>query len=545
LEQENGALGPLRPKARREASCKLRIRVADHHRETKIPPHPNNGDEERYAKENYYANYSKGLPHNQHGEVEREAYQKLLRALESGRPEDFERLPAGVSENFVKFTDPQAGLAYDLEGIDSHQLYLRPSHAFHSAEIIAEIAENYWLALCRDVAFADYDTDPTVNAAAKDLNRFSSFEGPSDPATGQVSSKTVFRGNLPGDLAGPYLSQFFIRDIPYGPLLIPGTIAFALPDGTDYLTDESEYLAYENGTSPSIAPQPITPHHIRSGRDLGSYVHIDELYEEYLNACLLLIAPKSRGGLAAPIGPGNPYAVSKTQTGFGTLGEPNYKALVAEVSTRALKAVWFQKWFVHRRLRPEEFGGRLHWHFGRDRKYDFHPKELAKLRDGVLDRPEIQKANYFLPMAFPEGCPTHPSYGQGHATVAGACVTVLKALFQEDVTFSELGIPVLQPKSDGSGLEAYTGSDAGDLTVGGELNKLASNVGMARDFAGVHWRSDYRESVTLGEEVALYFLSDYIQTYNEDVFFELTRFDGTKVKIEKGSLFRSAAGGKG
>ncbi len=33
---------------------------------------------------------------------------------------------------------------------------------------------------------------------------------------------------------------------------------------------------------------------------------------------------------------------------------------------------------------------------------------------------------YFLPMAFTAGSLTHPAYGAGHATVAGACVTVLR-----------------------------------------------------------------------------------------------------------------------
>ena len=37
--------------------------------------------------------------------------------------------------------------------------------------------------------------------------------------------------------------------------------------------------------------------------------------------------------------------------------------------------------------------------------------------------------HYLLSMAFPEGSPMHPCYGAGHATVAGACVTVLKAFF--------------------------------------------------------------------------------------------------------------------
>ncbi len=216
---KSGALGPLSPDARRRASYQLRTGIADHYRKHSIPPHQNNGDERKYQKKNYYANYSKGLPHDKNGEVEPEAYRALLDALESGRPEDFEAIPAGVSENFVKLTDPQSGLAYDLEGIDSHQLATPPCAPFNSAETIAEIAENYWLALCRDIPFVDYDSDATVDAAAKDMNNFSSFPGPRDPASGQVTSKTLFRGTLPGDLAGPYLSQFFIHDVPYGPLI--------------------------------------------------------------------------------------------------------------------------------------------------------------------------------------------------------------------------------------------------------------------------------------------------------------------------------------
>lgn len=52
----------------------------------------------------------------------------------------------------------------------------------------------------------------------------------------------------------------------------------------------------------------------------------------------------------------------KLDDAFGTFGGPHILSLVTEVATRALKAVWFQKWYVHRRLRPEEFGGRVHYH---------------------------------------------------------------------------------------------------------------------------------------------------------------------------------------
>jgi hypothetical protein len=40
-------------------------------------------------------------------------------------------------------------------------------------------------------------------------------------------------------------------------------------------------------------------------------------------------------------------------------------------------------------------------------------------------------------------------------------------------------------------------------TVGGELNKLAANVALGRDTAGVHWRSDGVEGLNLGEGVAV------------------------------------------
>ncbi|MBV9083067.1 MAG: hypothetical protein JOZ62_10350 [Acidobacteriaceae bacterium] len=531
-----GALGSLSGEARREESFRIRNRCAEYYKRHEIPAHLNNGDEERYSNDNFYASYSKGLPHNERGEVVSDAYLQYLNILNSGAPHAFEQLPTGTPPaNFVRFTDPQSGLAYDLEGIDSHQLAMPPCYEFRSAGEMAEIAENYWLAVCRDIPFNDYDSDSTTAAAAADLNQFAAFDGPRD-ANGQVTTKTLFRGLTPGDLAGPWLSQFLVWDIPYGAQKVPAAIAYGLPANTNYMTDEASYIAVQNGVKPSIVPQPMTPVHIHRGRDLANYVHIDELFQAYLNACLLLITPKNRGGFAAPLSDGNPYKTSKTQAGFGTLGEPNFKTLVAEVATRALKAVWFEKWFVHRRLRPEAFGARLHWNLVGGIPYEFDDAGLTAMRNGVLNRPEIQQAGYFLPMAFPEGCPTHPSYGAGHATVAGACVTVLKAIFAENTTFGQFGIKPLQPKRDGSGTEEYQGGDAESLNVGGELNKLAANVALARNFAGVHWRSDYTESIKLGEMVATYFLHDTVQTYNEDVYFSFTRFDGKKVKISKGHI---------
>ena len=85
------------------------------------------------------------------------------------------------------------------------------------------------------------------------------------------------------------------------------------------------------------------------------------------------------------------------------------------------------------------------------------------------------------------------------------------------------------PSADGLTLVPYTGPDADRLTVGGELNKLAANVAMGRNFGGIHWRTDYVSSIFLGEELAIRMLMDLKLTYNEDFDgFTFTKFDGTQ-----------------
>jgi hypothetical protein len=61
--------------------------------------------------------------------------------------------------------------------------------------------------------------------------------------------------------------------------------------------------------------------------------------------------------------------------------------------------------------------------------------------------------SYLLPMAYPEGCPTHPSYPAAHAVIAGACVTVLKAFFDEAFVIPN---PV-EASDDGLSLVPYSG----------------------------------------------------------------------------------------
>jgi hypothetical protein len=135
-------------------------------------------------------------------------------------------------------------------------------------------------------------------------------------------------------------------------------------------------------------------------------------------------------------------------------------------------------------------------------------------------------------MAFPEGSPMHPSYGAGHGTVAGACVTILKAWFDHGwiLAHKENAI-AYEPLADGCALNPVSATLSEPLTVEGELNKLAANIAIGRNWAGVHYYSDYFESYRLGEQVAIGLLEEQKLTYGENFSLTVPLFDGTTVRI--------------
>jgi len=508
---------PVFGATRSSQAFKVRQSTAVFNHQIQSPLHPANGDEDLYPSR--IASYSKGLPHNNLGEVNSNAYGALLRALTSRDPADFENIPLGCPDpaRQMKLVNPQAGIAFVLQGTDSHAMAIPPAPRFSSAEEAGEMVENYWMALLRDVSFTDYDSNAAAHAAAADLSHVSDFRGPR--AGGQVTPGTLFRGMTPGDLKGPYISQFLLQTAPFGANEVVQRMRTYLP-GSDFMTTAADWLSVQNGCAPTGAPPfDSVPRHIRNGRDLGEWVHVDVLFQAYFHAMLILA---SQG---APLNPGNPYNSSQTQTGFGSFGQPHLAAATAEVAPSALKAVWYQKWFVHRRLRPEAFAGRVHHRLTGAANYPIHSDALNS--QGLAAVLSLY-GTAFLPMGFAEGSPLHPAYGAGHATVAGACVTILKALFDESHPMSN---PVV-PNADGTSLVPYTGLDAGQLTVGGELNKLASNVAIGRDIAGVHWRTDATESLRLGEALAISILRDQRGTYNESFAgFTFTKFDGAPVTV--------------
>lgn len=67
--------------------------------------------------------------------------------------------------------------------------------------------------------------------------------------------------------------------------------------------------------------------------------------------------------------------------------------------------------------------------------------------------------------------------------------------------------------------------------MGNELNKLAANVSQGRNALGFHYRTDYWESLKLGEAIALGVRQENKACYNEGGSFSPTKFDGTPVTI--------------
>jgi len=357
---------------------------------------------------------------------------------------------------------------------------------------------------------------------------------------------------------------------------------------------------------------PMPRRFINTPRDLATYVRFDQLYQAYLNACLFML-DSGQFNTQQPVkdsadnsfGPGLPDRTAQDyRQAFATFGGPHILSLVTEIATRCLKAVRRQKYNYHRRARPERLGALLTLQAGavpaaaselssdaqtalgdmRTRLHsilslvNLHNKSRRADTSLRADRPnradntsftsrshadphlmndsdELDPAgwdddkNFLLAMAFAEGSPMHPSYGAGHATVAGGCVTMLKAFFNtvdtdNDDTANKTGKPVQWPTnlpvvkveegSDGQQLRDIKSEFTSDpITISGELNKLAANISIGRDMAGVHFYTDYYESLRMGERITTGTLREHLSQIDEPAEFDFHSFDGDHVHLQK------------
>lgn len=577
--------------------------------------------------------FHKTLPHNVFGEVDPDAFAAFVSATR-GDGREFAQVPQGAARPDTNgrpcaatFTNPQAGLAADRLTHHASSYRMPPAPRVASWTAAAEMVELYWMAAMRDVDLCSTTGSTpvgnyTVDDAVEEINEwFHKAQDEDSDTDGFIlgtdvpgsranfepfTARTLFRLGFYGDEVGPLVSQFFLRPATFGTQQIDQRQR-PYKAGKDYLTEFPDWLLAQNsGCDAAGQSYPKSnedgpnryetcERYISTMRDLARFVNKDALHQAYFNAALTLLS----GGALWPLG--NPYhnlhngivqgPLADREAGFGVLGGPHILALVSEVATRALKVVWRQKWQEHLRLRPEAYGGLVHVENIGVELSDSGNKEkrayglaagIAGTKVAGLIRDRYN--SLLLPMAFTAGSPTHPAYGAGHATVAGACVTILKACFLTFTTDIHGNDHIVrfdtlkerqEPYGPGGQITCWCTTDekcpdaqpagkkapAGEtpavkidnrtpleqgselLTIEGELNKLAQNVAMGRSMGGVHWRTDNTRSLMLGEALAAEILAHIATDVNERPSFTFRTFsrgdDGNpkKVLIQSGRIF--------
>jgi len=524
------AIGPLTPGERASAAYNLRMQAADTNFNEPVPPHPRNNDESEFA--NQINSYTKGLPHDANGVVNPAAYQSLIDALASGNPADFDAIIMSPQHQ-LGLRNPQAAYGYFMEGKDPQSFTMPAAPAFDSAWQASDAIEVMWQAITRDVPFINYATDPLIASAVEDMNHMSDYRGPVDAVTNEVTSQTLFRGVGQGETTGPYISQFLLLPIPYGATTVEQL--YEIPEAdyriNNFLTNYSEWLAIQNGVRATKQQAKLKPRYLFSGRALAQYVLKDFVYQSYLGATRII-----RGYGSSAYDPNDPYKGKSAEARSPLFGNNHAADFIGRIAMGSQNVAWFQKWLVHRRARPEVFFGRVHDHLTKaEISYPIHEDVLNSSALQIMFNMNAETNNgegtYLLATATPDGSPLHPSYPAGHAVMAGAAVTMLKAFFNGNFVIPN---PVV-PSANGQHLVAYNGPA---LTIESELNKLGSNISLGRDVAGVHFRTDGDLGMALGEEYAISVLRELVLTYNEEFKgWSFNSFNGTPVCVSKDGVF--------
>lgn len=526
--------------------------------------HETNGDEETFDSElRFYANYSKGLAHISSngategdglpGEVQEGEYEELRRLLNSPGTADADQFDE-LEEGSRQLVNPETSASYNVYGLDPNDVWAPPAPSFSSDVTGAEMIELYWMALLRDVRFDEYEDNDDVQTAASEIQKAfreaQAKEGSdSDVLRYDVSglnAGTLFRGNAAKVDRGPYVSQFLLQDFTRG-IRERDNKQRSFEEGEEYLDSFDEWLEIQNGNTPngSLPPRTTPRRHIITGRDLATFVRANNSPQQFLNAAFFLQG--QAGG--PPLAEGVPFEDSVSDA-FIDFGRSEYQASIAGVHNTNLRAAWYHKWRVHRRLRPEEYGGRIQnanegIKNGSRSAIDYElPENLGVTSDQelpeALKRTKDEFGTLLLPQAYAVGSPLHPSYPAGHGATAGALSALLKAFFDHKAEFgSGLSAPV-KPVENAGGETVLREVDIDPekpLTIESEANKLAANTHLGRNFGGIHYRSDGVAGMEIGERIATSYLVELLNAKQEDVVgpteLRFPRFNGEKTVVVK------------
>lgn len=449
----------------------------------------NNGDYDKYKF--HIASFKKGLVQDKNNLYEgKQNIEKFRYYLKHRKFHKFNN----TIINQLQLIDPVSALAIGPEFKQFCKGTMLP-YKYSSKQFAIELTELYLMYLLRDQNLVSISSDPLYTYLKNIDPRYNLF------------------GESIGDSKGYPVSQFLLVNIPcwnMGPIVQKH---FMYASSSDKL---STLLTYENLHFNAIADSPVTinatSRYCITGRDLATIVHKDTPMQCINNAVTILF-----GSYASSLKTPFNSLFNGTVKGFNDFGFAGLQKLTTDACLTALRCTWYQKFVNHFVLRPEEFGYNVEKHLG-----DFNTTILDPSTNEILKQVYTNLGNYLLPTAYSEGSPTHPSYPSGHATIAGAGITVLKAFFNES------GLMINNvPDMTGSTLNP----NPINVFIGDELNKLATNIGMGRNWAGIHYRMDFNYGIKLGEDVAIQILCDYKKSLPYDVTFNFTRYHGKHVTI--------------
>jgi hypothetical protein len=388
---------------------------------------------------------------------------RALLTLPSDRDAAFRAIEL-IQPRSAKPVNPRAGILPVHPAVAA----LPPYPADDSATTAAELVQSALAAVHTDAPLPELPA--RIRADGNPLDGLADvLKAPTDP-------ESVFRFTRQGNTnAGPMISQFLLRPFEAGSLLIDHKHR---PDLGLYGYSPAAVRGLLDGVPIETQVTGSRPAYIHSLRMLASAMRRDPPYLYGLHALMLL---DSMGVPRSSLAPALPAEAMFT---WG-LGQLDLQCLMVEAVRHAMSICWQQKWQAgsDRRGRPEEVLAtpeRLHpiW---------------AERGAPLLERHGLGP---HLPLLSAAGAPAHPSDVSGHSVIGGAVATVIKA------GYADMPWPMQMLAANSIGTELVP-VRAVRPRVHSEADKLAENFGWGRVVGGLHYASDVRRGMILGEAAAV------------------------------------------
>jgi hypothetical protein len=421
-----------------------------------------------------------------------------------------------------------------LSGLEAWRGVMPPAPDPTGPQTAAEMVDVYAMEQLRDVPFVEWANEPSPDDTSGETTS-DRFEEIHDALASDLADidesvtddwwydqrRLFVEADVGADDWGPYISQFLLHDVDLWALPTKQRY-LRYAEGTDYNKTREQWLRVLEGVEPTdgdgtlisaeLNPHPPSagPGYIETPRHLATIVNAEPPYQEYLIAATYLL-----GRDWVDYDDGLAYVSREEGPVFNYTdnGPVGLLDLLARAGREALLAAFYQKYYAHFRCRPETYAGRVHaQEFAADSPDSFSIDELVT-ESKILEHQRQRRAEGdgqpgFLSTAYIEGSPVHPAYPSGHSVIAGACGTILKTWF-ENTDWDQDAADYYLPVDQGEGSYPPTAAvPDGHHGIHQEIDKLMSNIGLARMFAGVHYYSDHYEGVKLGEQVAVGLLAD-------------------------------------